>query len=272
MTTFTHAITSLLSGPLSHKAQGFLLTLPLGTTGRTAMERALAAAYGTLPHPDVFVLAADGGAPAKVDDVRKALTFAHTHPTGKHLKTLWVPQADAMTPQAANAFLKTLEEPSRSTRVILGASRPERLLPTTRSRCITLSVRNDVAFGQAELAEQAPEASSTEVAQALRLTNNAVDAAAKLLGAKGALDWAIATDAALGKGTLMPIPTGGVNGIDAPTAGLVVQVALARQLQRNVDTIGPKIDATAGFLTNLDRPGLDMPTRMRALARAIHAA
>lgn len=38
-------------------------------------------------------------------------------------------------PEAANAFLKTLEEPPPSVHFILLASRPDRLLDTTRSRC-----------------------------------------------------------------------------------------------------------------------------------------
>ncbi|CAN5629226.1 DNA polymerase III subunit delta' [soil metagenome] len=43
--------------------------------------------------------------------------------------------ADAMNPQAANAFLKALEEPSLRTLIILTSSRPQRLLPTIISRC-----------------------------------------------------------------------------------------------------------------------------------------
>lgn len=272
MTDFITTTDALLTGTLSRKAQGFLLALPLGTTARKGMHDALTRAYGMLPHPDVFILESEGGGPAKVDDVRKALVFAHTHPVGKALKTLWVPQADAMTPQAANAFLKTLEEPSSSARVVLGASRPERLLATTRSRCITLSVRGDDAFGREELGLQAPEASAKAIEQALHATNGAVDAATKLLIAKGGLDWALATETALRKGQLMPVPTGGVAGLDAPTAGLVVQVVLTRMLPTNVDAIGRKLDAAVPFMGNLDRPGLDMPTRIRALARAVHTA
>ena len=44
-------------------------------------------------------------------------------------------EADRMTDDAANCFLKTLEEPPIDTVFILTSSRPEFLLPTIRSRC-----------------------------------------------------------------------------------------------------------------------------------------
>ena len=49
--------------------------------------------------------------------------------------------ADAMNPQAQNAFLKTLEEPPPDTVLIGVTAAPDRLLPTLRSRCVK------VAFG-----------------------------------------------------------------------------------------------------------------------------
>ena len=44
-------------------------------------------------------------------------------------------EAERMTQEAANYFLKTLEEPPIDTIFILTSSRPEYLLPTVRSRC-----------------------------------------------------------------------------------------------------------------------------------------
>ncbi|RKY66998.1 MAG: DNA polymerase III subunit delta' [Candidatus Latescibacterota bacterium] len=43
--------------------------------------------------------------------------------------------AECMRPEAANALLKTLEEPPQGTLLVLTSSAPERLLPTVRSRC-----------------------------------------------------------------------------------------------------------------------------------------
>jgi len=48
--------------------------------------------------------------------------------------------AEAMTLSAANALLKTLEEPAERTYLFLVSHQPERLLPTIRSRCQGLAV------------------------------------------------------------------------------------------------------------------------------------
>jgi DNA polymerase-3 subunit delta' len=42
--------------------------------------------------------------------------------------------------EAANAFLKTLEEPPDHSLLILTSDRPEQLLPTVRSRCLTFPI------------------------------------------------------------------------------------------------------------------------------------
>jgi DNA polymerase-3 subunit delta' len=45
-------------------------------------------------------------------------------------------EADRMNTAAANVFLKTLEEPTPSTTILLLTTRPYALLPTIRSRCL----------------------------------------------------------------------------------------------------------------------------------------
>jgi DNA polymerase-3 subunit delta' len=47
-------------------------------------------------------------------------------------------EADRMNDQAANAFLKTLEEPPGNTLLMLLTANPQRLLPTIRSRCLSI--------------------------------------------------------------------------------------------------------------------------------------
>lgn len=56
-------------------------------------------------------------------------------PTGV-TKFAIVREADRLGPEASNAFLKTLEEPPSSSRILLLTSRPEMLLETILSRCI----------------------------------------------------------------------------------------------------------------------------------------
>lgn len=50
-------------------------------------------------------------------------------------KVAIVDDADAMNAEAANAFLKTLEEPTLDTVILMVTSQPDALLPTIRSRC-----------------------------------------------------------------------------------------------------------------------------------------
>jgi len=50
-------------------------------------------------------------------------------------RVIIVSEADAMTEQSANAFLKTLEEPSLKTVIILTTANKDKLLPTIISRC-----------------------------------------------------------------------------------------------------------------------------------------
>ena len=64
-----------------------------------------------------------------------------------------VKDADRMGPEAENAFLKTLEEPPRCSRLLLLTSRPEILLETILSRCIRVTLSGSpvpAVFSEAE--------------------------------------------------------------------------------------------------------------------------
>jgi DNA polymerase-3 subunit delta' len=60
------------------------------------------------------------------------LTFSITE--GKY-RVVIIEEADKMRVDAANSFLKTLEEPPENTIMILTTSRPDNVLPTIKSRC-----------------------------------------------------------------------------------------------------------------------------------------
>src|SRR5262249_41677597 len=67
--------------------------------------------------------------------VRKVvLARAAYSPHEGRAKVFIVRDADELSPTAANALLKTLEEPIQNTYFVLTSSRPESLLPTIRSR------------------------------------------------------------------------------------------------------------------------------------------
>jgi DNA polymerase-3 subunit delta' len=62
-------------------------------------------------------------------------------PTLGHNKVFIIDEAHLLERSAQNALLKTLEEPSRGTYIILITARPHDLLPTIRSRCQRVAFR-----------------------------------------------------------------------------------------------------------------------------------
>lgn len=87
-------------------------------------------------HPDMLWLEPEEGSKAiKVDQVRELIdTLSKTAQQGGH-KVLVLEPAEAMNTNAANALLKSLEEPAANTLLILVSHNPGGVLPTIRSRC-----------------------------------------------------------------------------------------------------------------------------------------
>ncbi|GBF34369.1 DNA polymerase III delta prime subunit [Desulfocucumis palustris] len=85
-------------------------------------------------HPDLTVTG-PSGATIKIEQVRLLQRETNSGPrTGKWAVNI-ITGADAMTPEAANCLLKTLEEPVLGTVFILVTAKPQLLLPTVVSRC-----------------------------------------------------------------------------------------------------------------------------------------
>jgi DNA polymerase III subunit delta' len=76
----------------------------------------------------------------RIEQVRDLQDFLAigTHRAG--LRVVLVHPAEAMNPNTQNALLKSLEEPPPGTVFVLVTVNAERLLPTVRSRCVTLDV------------------------------------------------------------------------------------------------------------------------------------
>jgi DNA polymerase III subunit delta' len=72
------------------------------------------------------------------EQVRELEHAIHRMPEKGERKVALVRDADRLMPQAANAFLKTLEEPPDGSLLILTSELPEALLETIRSRCISV--------------------------------------------------------------------------------------------------------------------------------------
>ena len=66
------------------------------------------------------------------EDLRQSMSYK---PVEGRYKVCIMTDADLLRTEAANAFLKLLEEPAPRTVFILNTSRPDRLLPTILSRC-----------------------------------------------------------------------------------------------------------------------------------------
>jgi len=75
-----------------------------------------------------------------VDEVRNCEHQLNLATESGHHKIALIYEADRMTTQAQNAFLKTLEEPPPNVTLILLSTQPKSLLPTIRSRCQTISL------------------------------------------------------------------------------------------------------------------------------------
>lgn len=73
-----------------------------------------------------------------VDDIRELSTDAYTQSLGGAKKVYILPNADGMSNQAQNAFLKLLEEPPQDCVFIIICENRYNLLSTIRSRCTAL--------------------------------------------------------------------------------------------------------------------------------------
>jgi hypothetical protein len=157
-------------------------------------------------HPDFQVLERDLKASTSVDATREMLRTAQVSPYEARGQVFVVASAESLTGEAANALLKTLEEPHLSSPrhfILLSPSRLD-LLPTLRSRSLA------VFLGPAEAVDPAavePLARAFAAAAAAWTATGApvylLSAAAALAGAGGWEDprsgrpWALAASAVL---------------------------------------------------------------------------
>lgn len=85
-------------------------------------------------HPNLLVLEAEGSR-IKIDAIRRAIAIAHQTQFTHGPKIIYLPEAEKLSVQSANALLKSLEEPAGETIFILVAIQVSFLLPTLLSRC-----------------------------------------------------------------------------------------------------------------------------------------
>jgi len=91
-------------------------------------------------HPDVRILDSDDE-PIKIDQIRELQRELSLSPHESRYRVALLCNFERATTSAANALLKTLEEPAEQVVLILTALDPSRLLPTIVSRCQMLVLR-----------------------------------------------------------------------------------------------------------------------------------
>ncbi|HEX2280198.1 MAG TPA: DNA polymerase III subunit gamma/tau, partial [Thermomicrobiales bacterium] len=138
---------------LNKVAHAYLFSGPRGT-GKTTTARVLAKAINCLHDdpsqrpcnacencqainagatPDFVEI--DAASNRGIDDIRDLRERVRYAPAQLRSKVYIIDESHQITGAAANAFLKTLEEPPAHTRFILATTDPEELLPTIVSRC-----------------------------------------------------------------------------------------------------------------------------------------
>ena len=133
-------------------------------------EDQVARRVAALSHPDLFVLRRglnDRGKPRReiaVDDARDMGGFFALAPSEGGMRVAIIDAVDDLNRNAANAILKTLEEPPARSVLLLVCHTPGAILPTIRSRCRRLALR---------------ALSDSQVEQALGAKDDAVVALAK---------------------------------------------------------------------------------------------
>lgn len=99
-------------------------------------------------HPDVRYYAPEGAGGYLVDQIREIVSDVSMAPIQAASKVYIIDRADLLGVQAANAFLKTLEEPPANVHMILLGRTREGVLPTIVSRCQVVPFRH-IPVGEA---------------------------------------------------------------------------------------------------------------------------
>jgi DNA polymerase III subunit delta' len=120
---------------------------PAGKSLRVAATAPAARQIAALAHPGLLVLRRPYDARSKrfaasipVDEVRRLRSFLGLTAEGGGWRVVIVDSADELNANAANALLKSLEEPPPRALFLLVSAQPSRLLPTIRSRCRRLDL------------------------------------------------------------------------------------------------------------------------------------
>ena len=146
----THAW--LITGPpgsgRSNGGRAFAAALQCANNGCGECNDCRTALSGA--HPDVSLIRTELLS-IRVSEVRELVRRAAMSPTQGRWQVMVVEDADRLTEQAADALLKSIEEPSPRTVWVLCAPTVEDVVPTIRSRCRLLVLRTPPVAAVAEM-------------------------------------------------------------------------------------------------------------------------
>lgn len=183
-----HGPVGIGKGPLAMYLAASRLCHRPGDQGQPCLACAGCKLFRAGSHPDFRLVAAEAGKRAiRVDQVRGLIDWLAHRPHFAGPKVLVMPAAEQMNLAAANALLKTLEEPAGDALLLLVSARPSGLPATIRSRCQALPLARPArADALAWLADRAaseglPSGGAAGPAQA-PASNGALELALALAG------------------------------------------------------------------------------------------
>ena len=184
-------------------------------------------------HPDFAVLERDLKTSISVDATKAFLKAAQVSPFEARGQAFVIASAESLTGEAANALLKTLEEPGKGAprHFLLLAPSQQDLLPTLRSRSLAVYLGGGAVASHEEVAELAERFGRTMAAWAESRAPIWLLAGAAVLEAAGDFadprderPWALAARAVVDSTTSVPA-------LRRPLLGLAEELLAARRLR-----------------------------------------
>ena len=136
-------------------------------------------------HPDVRYFAPAGANGYLVEQVREIVADTALSPIQADKKIYILDRVDQLGASAANAFLKTLEEPADDVVMILLGRTRESVLPTIVSRCQVVPFRHIPASEAAGIVAQNTGADPAQARQAIEACGGSITSAVAFLRAPG---------------------------------------------------------------------------------------
>ena len=142
-------VIELLEREIIEPAQSYLFVGP-SNVGKATIARRFAAAllcgedqacFGRVlagVHPDLVLVEPEGRASITVDQARRVVSQATRTPLESDRKVFLLEEGGMMNDEAANALLKTLEEPTPATVFVIVTETEDDLPDTVASRCRTV--------------------------------------------------------------------------------------------------------------------------------------